>query len=156
RPDLAVSRLGGQAILQNTSTNGAITFGPRIKLEIAAGSSSTAFGDLDGDGKPELLFTHANDTVSVLRNATPTIVCTPPPFGLVGWWRAEGDALDAIGTNHGTLQGGAIFAAGKVGQAFSLNGTGSFVQFPNAARLNVAGAITIEAWIMPTVIAGTD
>ena len=39
-----------------------------------------------------------------------------PPAGLVAWWRAENDAQDAVGTNHGVLLNGATFAAGKVGR----------------------------------------
>jgi hypothetical protein len=48
----------------------------------------------------------------------PVIDSVTAPCGLVGWWRAEGSAKDAAGTNHGTLRNGAGFAAGKVGQAF--------------------------------------
>src|SRR5262249_4745031 len=44
-------------------------------------------------------------------------------------WRAEGSAQGSAGNNNGTLQGGATFDFGKVGQAFSLNGTSAYVQF---------------------------
>src|SRR2546421_4878085 len=40
----------------------------------------------------------------------------------IHWWKADGDANDSVGTNNGTLQNGASFAAGESGQAFSLDG----------------------------------
>ncbi len=33
--------------------------------------------------------------------------CTVPPAGLVGWWRGEDNAADALGDNTGELVGGA-------------------------------------------------
>jgi hypothetical protein len=59
----------------------------------------------------------------------------PAPADAVSWWRAENDAQDSAGTNHATLMGGATFAAGKVGHAFSLDGVDDFVQVPSAAGL---------------------
>jgi hypothetical protein len=46
--------------------------------------------------------------------------CVQPPDGLVSCWKAENNANDSQDSNHGTLQNGATFAAGMVGQAFSL------------------------------------
>ena len=43
--------------------------------------------------------------------------------GLISWWQGEGNAIDVLGGNNGTLVGGVTFAAGKVGQAFNLNGS---------------------------------
>jgi hypothetical protein len=56
--------------------------------------------------------------------------CVPKPDGLVAWWPGDGTAMDVVGTNHGTLQGGATYVAGKVGQAFSFDGVNSYVQLP--------------------------
>src|SRR4029077_13240321 len=49
---------------------------------------------------------------------TPPPTCTPPPAGLVSWWRGEGNALDQAGTNNGTLVGTVIYGPGEVGQGF--------------------------------------
>ena len=46
----------------------------------------------------------------------------PAPAGMVSWWRGNGNANDSKGTNNGTLQGNATFAAGKVSQGFSSTG----------------------------------
>ena len=45
-----------------------------------------------------------------------------PSDGLVAYWPGEGNANDIVGGNHGTLRGGATFATGVVGQAFSFDG----------------------------------
>jgi len=74
-------------------------------------------------------------------------VCVTPPAGLVSWWRAENNALDQVGTNQGTSLNGTTFAAGKVGQAFSFNGSGAYVGITTTGSLG--GAFTVEFWVMP-------
>lgn len=81
--------------------------------------------------------------------------CVLPPAGLVAWWSAEDIANDRVGTNNGVLQTGATFASGKVGQAFSFNGTGASVLVQDAPALRFTNAMTIEAWIYPKVVGGT-
>ncbi len=70
----------------------------------------------------------------------------PVPAGLISWWRAEGNALDTFGTNHGVLTNGASFAAGQVGQTFSLDGVDDYVQVPDSQSLRPV-SVTIEAWV---------
>jgi plastocyanin len=74
-------------------------------------------------------------------------VCTPPPASMVSWWGAEGNARDALGNNDGTLQGGVTFAAGMVGQAFSLDGSTGDIEMPDSASLSIPGQLTIVASI---------
>ncbi len=70
--------------------------------------------------------------------------CVPAPPDLVSWWPGDGNANDIVGTNHGTLNG-ATFAAGKVGQAFSFDGSNDFV---DAAQQQVfSGSYTVDAWV---------
>lgn len=77
----------------------------------------------------------------------PATVHAVPP-GIVGWWKADGNANDSAGTNHGTLIPGATYAAGKIGQAFSLNGAGAYVDIGNGPALQVsAGDFTVAAWV---------
>ncbi len=68
------------------------------------------------------------------------------PAGLVGWWRAENNVQDSAGTNHGALHGGAGFSAGKVGQAYSLNGIDASIEIPDAPALRPV-SLTLEAWV---------
>jgi hypothetical protein len=75
--------------------------------------------------------------------------CIPPPSGIVGWWPGDGNANDVIGTNNGTLQNGATFGAGKVGQAFRFDGVSNYVAVPNSPALQPA-QITVTAWFATT------
>src|SRR5687767_5636249 len=57
-----------------------------------------------------------------------TMLAALPAPGLVSWWRAEGGVQDFAGSNNsGSLQNGASFAAGMVGQAFRFDGTDDYV-----------------------------
>src|SRR5262245_56694519 len=64
-------------------------------------------------------------------------------------WPADGSALDIAGSNSGALVNGATFTAGRIGQAFSLDGQGAYVDVPNSPSLNPAGGFSIVAWIYP-------
>jgi hypothetical protein len=46
-------------------------------------------------------------------------------------YNGESNANDSFGSNNGTAQGGLTYTTGKIGQAFNLNGTNSYVQLPN-------------------------
>jgi hypothetical protein len=73
--------------------------------------------------------------------------CTDPPKGLLAWWPAEGNAGDVAGNNHGTLQNGATFTPGYVGQqAFSFDGQDDYVLVPDAASLRPTN-FTFECWV---------
>jgi hypothetical protein len=71
--------------------------------------------------------------------------CIQPPVGLVGWWPGDGNANDIQGDNDGTLQNGAAFAAGEVGQAFSFNGNSQYVNIP--AQVYSLQAGTVDFWV---------
>jgi hypothetical protein len=88
----------------------------------------------------------------------PTIAgCTTVPTKLISWWRADGDASDVKGANPGTLQGGATATTtGKVGRAFSFNGSSGYVSLGNPASLKLTGAMTIEGWMKPSAGPGAD
>jgi hypothetical protein len=73
-----------------------------------------------------------------------TGVAVQPPCGMVAWWSGDGDALDLVGTSHGTLMNGAGFAQGMVGQAFSFDGADDYVELPSLAGDFTEG--TIECW----------
>ena len=78
--------------------------------------------------------------------------CTPAPVGLVSWFAADGNALDSRSRSNGTLQNGATFAAGEVGQAFSFDGVDDQITVPHNANQNGGTNLTIEAWINPITL----
>jgi hypothetical protein len=67
---------------------------------------------------------------------------------IVSWWHADGDYDDAIGANDGNTAGQVTFAPGIDQQAFNFNGmTGSFIEVPDDASLDLTSEITMDAWI---------
>ena len=77
--------------------------------------------------------------------------CVSAAGGLVSWWSADGKAIDKISGNDGALQGGLAFIAGKVGQAFSFDGTNDYINLTTSASLDIGAGdgFTIECWIKP-------
>ena len=77
-------------------------------------------------------------------------VAAPP--GLVAWWPANGNALDVVGSNNGTLTNGATYGTGEVGQSFKINSNhaGVFIGNPTALQLQ---NFTIEAWVQRGTLA---
>mgnify|MGYP005843966373 CR=1 FL=1 len=72
--------------------------------------------------------------------------CLWPPSDMVAWWRGEGSPNDAAGGNHGTAENGATYAAGMVGQAFSIDGVNDFILVPDSSALRPA-QFTVQAWV---------
>lgn len=72
--------------------------------------------------------------------------CVSP--GMIGWWQAEGNALDSAGTNHGTIAG-VTFTSGKLGQAFNLDGTGQVSLGTQMGNFGAAD-FTLEFWMAST------
>ncbi len=86
--------------------------------------------------------------------ALTTSLGSVPPSGLVGWWQAEGNTLDATGLNPpGIIEGSVAYLPGEVGQGFSFGGS-SDVHVVASPSLDVGGnggGLTIEGWIEPSI-----
>jgi hypothetical protein len=81
--------------------------------------------------------------------------CYAPPAGLVSWWPGEGNALDIVSGNNGTLVGGVTFTNGEVGQAFSF-GSG-YVSVPHVPAWDFGtNEFTIEFWANFTSTGGAQ
>ena len=95
--------------------------------------------------------THAQAT----SNTVAALGCVAPPPGLVSWWDADSvsgtTAFDIQDGNDGTLVNGATTSAGKVGQAFSLNGTSAYVVVPHNVDLNIGPAFSVDLWFKANV-----
>lgn len=75
-------------------------------------------------------------------------VCIPPPADILGWWPGEGSVGDLAGGFNAELENGADYAAGKIGQAFALDGVDDFVAVPSRPMLNFStGDFTVDLWV---------
>lgn len=72
---------------------------------------------------------------------------------IYSYWSAENVTTDLINGNNGTLMSGATFSAGKIGKAFSFNGSSSYLKLPNNS-LNFTGDFSISCWVNVSGISG--
>ena len=96
-----------------------------------------------------------HNTVVINGTTTPVVSCSAcltPPSNLVAWWAGDNNANDlSSNANHGTLQGAATYAPGKVGNAFSFAANADYVSVPDHAALNAGtGDFSMDAWIRTT------
>ena len=76
--------------------------------------------------------------------------------GLVAYYAGEGNADDSSGNgHHGTAQGDLSFAAGQVGQAFTLDGVGDYIVLPDTSTLSLYNHdFTVTAWVNAAAFSG--
>ncbi|MGN6641367.1 MAG: LamG-like jellyroll fold domain-containing protein [Verrucomicrobiota bacterium] len=95
-------------------------------------------------------FTTSSNALLTVKLPPP---CTPPPAGLVAWWRFENDLLDNWGINNATAPYSRTFTAGKVGRAFNL--ASSYLIVPDSPSLRFTNALTVECWVNSSSFAGS-
>ena len=132
----------GAASRVSFATNLIVAAGDTLDFIVDYGSNSSYDGDT----------TQVDATIICGANPMPT--CVTPPSGLVSWWQAEGNANDTVDSNSGILLNGATFAPGRVGQAFSFDGTNDYIRVTDRPNLHFTNALTIEAWLFPTSLGG--
>ncbi len=94
-----------------------------------------------------------NRALSAEEIATLAGLCVAPPDNLVSWWPGDGNAIDIVGNNDGTVQNGTIFATGKVGQAFLFSAPGDMINVEHDPSLNLESLLnaTFEGWFKSNI-----
>jgi gliding motility-associated-like protein len=88
RPDIIVtnhdSNPGTISIFGNTSTVGALSFAPQLKFNCGNWPRNLEVGDIDGDGKPEVIIANQlSKSISILKNAgSPGTISYLPPMDI--------------------------------------------------------------------------
>ncbi|NIP54879.1 MAG: hypothetical protein GWN94_05485, partial [Phycisphaerae bacterium] len=140
-PDIA-----GYNIYRSTSSGGGY-------VRIVANLTTSAYSDGDVDNGITYYYVVTaedlngnesgySDEVSAMLSEKLDIAC-----GLIGYWPFDNSAEDKAGSNDGTLQGGASYVPGKLGQALACNsqGTLDYVRLNRTDSLN--GNWTAAAWM---------
>ncbi|GGB17729.1 hypothetical protein GCM10011511_46920 [Puia dinghuensis] len=122
KPDIVVTNgIGANSVsvYRNTSTGGAISFAAKVDFAVVNGPYGVAIGDLDGDGKPDLVVANNGGTqVSFFRNTSVAgtisfatrvdINVGPAPYGVaIGDLDGDGKA-DLVVSTQGS--GAALYA----------------------------------------------
>ena len=61
-------------------------------------------------------------------------------------YNGESNANDSFGANNGTAVGGLTYTTGKIGNAFTFNGSNAYVSLPDNS-LNFTGDFSISLWV---------
>jgi glucose/arabinose dehydrogenase/chitodextrinase len=93
---------------------------------------------------------------SNVASATTTAAQVTGLVAAYGFNEGSGPSVaDASGNgNTGTISGATWTPSGRYGAALSFNGTSNLVVIPGSTSLNVSTAMTLSAWIQPTVAQG--
>jgi hypothetical protein len=97
--------------------------------------------------------TSSSTTSTSSTSSTTSPASTPGLVAAYGFSEGSGSLIgDRSGNgNAGSTTGTAWTTAGRFGSALVFNGTTSWVTVPHSAALNLSTALTIEAWVYPTV-----
>ena len=154
KPDLAVSSgSAGQSlsIYRNTSTPGSLTtnsFAPHVDFAVGGWGNTVAIGDLDGDGKPDVVvLTQLPDHLSLFRN-----------IGTVGSFTTSSFAprVDlATGYNPNGLAIGDLDGDGRPDMVFGNSYDNTISIYQNASQVGGQPVITSQPTDQTVVDGGT-
>lgn len=140
---------------QNNGTCGvARTLAPGNSCTVSASFSPTNVGT-----KSTSLRINSNDAAMLSKDIALTgtgvaqVIQSYDPN--VSWWRAENNVNDSVGSNNGSMTGGA-YAPGRLGQSFSFDGSApQYVSVPHSSSLDIFGNHSIAFWSKPNALPAT-
>jgi YVTN family beta-propeller protein len=125
-----------------------------VNVSSSAPSSVTNTASVSGGGESNTGNDTATDVTAIASVVSPL---PQPATGLVaafsfneGSGSTVQDSSDR--NNDGTIGTAAWTASGRYGGALAFNGTSAVVNVPDTASLHLAGAMTLEAWVRPTLV----
>ncbi|NQV34428.1 MAG: LamG domain-containing protein, partial [Phycisphaeraceae bacterium] len=118
---------------------------------LSVSSVTTLSIGVDGAGASGMVLL---DDIGLYRSAPAMVTPVPPSIeGLVAHWALDDGAgttaFDSAGTNHGTVNGLALWTTGQLGGALELDGAGAYVDCGSPATLDITDVITLAAWVNP-------
>ena len=134
------------------TTTGGYTPPNGTTFQVLTYSSTSAAFSQKNLTYPSGQFTDSATSTALTLTAGPS-TCLTPPSGIVSWWRGEGNAVDSIGVNNGTLTGGATTSIGYVSSALTFNGTSAYVTVPDLATLHLP-SLSVEGWVKFSTVGG--
>jgi hypothetical protein len=134
-----------------TNYNGTVSFASTDSAAILPGPYT-----FSADDQGVHTFTNG---VSLTTAGTQSITATAPgvfPAGIVSWWPGDGNTNDVVGSNNGTLVGGATYGTGMVNQAFSFPSAGAYFQAPANGLPTGNSDRTMELWVYINAFVTTE
>lgn len=149
KTDLAIANdVGTVSVLRNTGSTGAVSYATNVNFTTATGSTSVAIGDIDGDGKQDLIVSNNIGTISILRNTgSPGVVSFATNVDF------------AAGANPQTVAIGDVDGDGKVDLAVTNQGSNTVSVFRNTSTpgaVNFESSVNFAAATDPVFIAMGD
>ncbi len=156
KPDLIAAGINPDniSIFRNKSTPGNISFSDSIPLPVGHGPRSASIGDLDGDGKPDLVVADIyNNSLTIFRNtSTPGNISFGPGKDLgTGQYPAEVVIADLNGDGKADLavaNSGSFSVPSNTISVFKNTSIGSTISFDNK--------VDLQAGTNPLAIAAGD
>lgn len=146
---------GGTVTAPGLGTQGPYTAGSNVNI---TASANAGYHFVNWTGNTGTITNTADATAAITINAAYSITANfAADSGPSSKWAFEdgsgSTASDCIGTNDGTIYGGAAWTTGVRGGGLNLDGSNDYVKLPASNQVLSSTAFTVGAWIKTTTTA---